>query len=501
MRDNSNQKVCSKFIKTAVSSILILVLASLLFYSFTSKLTHISTNNKNSKTQTIEKIDLDRKSISGKILYQKGDKIVRLNPKNNTIMIIGEVTNNDLLGAKWVYQNGSVFVSSGSGVVRIDISKNKKKFIPLVDDKTYKEWINKVNYFARVDGIFPSADGNKVIAIAPRLGDAISKLYLIDFGTNKVAYLNDEVAKPQWFSDGKHILFINSVAKKQYSQDLATTIYIYDISSSEKKVLETGNIPASTVRVSREGLQVLWMDNKSNTQIGPFGETYHPDMVFRSISSLFPETKITDQENYYRYNSNLDNTSDRTPFTKFPVIARDYKGVTKIIPGGIYNHFFMEINSGKSEIYFTDSVPWGTFKKINPNNAYSYYLLDYSLMTKKVLALKYRWKGIWDSKYGIQRSNADASLVILDEGNYAETVAGIDNANFYEKEIGKLDKEVTPTYYSRDSGAIFSPDGKFVLAPLLSDSGGPSKFKIISADGKGEISISENLGQLVYWVE
>lgn len=451
--------------------------------NFLSKRPSTTTNIEETKV-------LDKETLSGKILYQNGKQILSFNPKDNTSSVIAEINT----PYSWAYRGGYVFtIDSEFGlstkitkVNRISVFTGKKDTITIdylsyLKSKSNKE-INYDNYWITTDKLITSPDGNKVAVIlsfGPDYGYPIieefptNTLYLIEFDTNKITRLNENVGGPQWFADNRN-LFIGD--DKSSVMDTESGV-----------IRQVSNLRSRTITPSREGNYFLWFDSKKvDNPTNTLREPGRPDMVLSSLSGR----------------------DFVTPFsTKFPVIARDFKKVTNVVPGYKENEFLVEIDNGKSDIYWTDGFPWGTFKKITPNTPCSYYLYDYSPATRKILALK-------------RGSGCEPSLVLLDEGNYAETFAEIDQKNFFEKELVKLKnigKLPPPFFYggkyythSNIFSPLFSPDGKFVVASTeFSDKiienvlRRSSKVKIISTEGKGELLIFETFGgeDKIYWIQ
>jgi len=331
--------------------------------------------------------------------------------------------------------------------------------------------------YCNVNYIFPSTDGNKLVVdvdggsgeqywmVPP--DDFINLQFVIDFTSdnlvpklinksNKYPYLDN----PVWFSDSQN-LFIGDKT-------------VINLSSFEKTQL--ANLTSDILYPSFTGNNYLWFSETIDTKFQSIFDDYkRPNLVNSSLEK--------------------DSKSYGIPFIEFPIVARDFKEITKVVPIRNTNVYLIEINSGgKKDIFFTDSG--GTFKKLNPNNSDSYIYVSYLPSSQQILAIR----STEDRSYGIKVS--ESQLVLLPESNYAQYVANIDNgpAVYKEKSILKFSDPSQSQFIS--NRIAVSPDEKFIVLPLTNKNNiDHSDYTLVELESGSSQKLDINFGLNYIWLK
>lgn len=412
------------------------------------------TTNGNTSTETSDKKKIDISNLSGKVIFQDGENNIysqEIKTGNRTLLYkYAEGSTMD-----WSYSDGFVFVFSSANktVERLNLSTNEKVSINL----EFKD--------AGGAKITPAPDSSKAIILLfnPGIGDTESEehYYLLDFSKKEANDLKIDINNPieaNWFSDSRFLWRGGDS--------------VLDTSNLRNVSLGDLGVPKS---ISKVGHGIFWIETEEvDDPLDIFAPKSVPRLRYRDLNFYLPELREPGH----------GTGEGEIPFIKFPVPGRDYRKIETVVPGKEANLFFLEIDSGRSGIYLTDSYSWGTFKKISPNDAHNYRLLGYEPNINKVMAQK------------VAYGNPDSgSLVLIDEGNYAETIAEIPEKNY---------SEVVVTNFSNDIGYIypqaisFSPDGNYLLIPLDNEPKN-THYGIFSSDGKSSVDLSGTFGMGTRW--
>lgn len=468
--------------KISFRTIVIIFLSSLLLSLGIIKLqykNHTETQNQNSVESLNKKITM----LTGKVLYQSGNNLVLydLSSKKEVTVLQNIYSDN------WVYSNGFIIaVDNDNNIIRVN-TKNLQESKELLNYKDLiKDKFNQTIIWPLLR-LIPSPDGTKVAIEVTEVEETYQKIeyeYLIikDFnsrrsnikqinlsGGNSYSTWSDE-SRYLWFGDSRYLYLDNR-------QIVDTETWI------TKSV--TG-LKDNQIYPSSSGDSYLWFDYKAwQAKDRGIFDFYRPNLMISHLGRTFPEIK-----------DNYDQSDGVITFFQFPVVARDFKKITKVFPAEQRNQFFIEIDSGKSDLYFTDSS--GTFKKITPNNSDSYYFISYNPLIKKVLARKEKQDRTYHDTY----HSLQTELVLLDKGNYSEYISDIDNSNFYEKTLLRFSSPVAISNIS------FSPDGKYLLTPTGRKNVVQDKvikkltgFVVISLDDASLNKLDIEFGNKFYWIE
>lgn len=424
-------------------------------------------------------IDDPRETIlKGQIVFRQDNSIKTFDlvTKKATTLIDNLSQSNTTVGCKIV--NNFVFAVTGENTIsRKDLITgevvNKKIDVydcfPRSKDMAYCE-VTLISPSPHADKLVFSlrgGSGEKWGMVEPTDAVKITKLY--DWKTGKTAEIDvSDVGEVRWFGDNRFVYLGNKVA--------------LDTSTTKKKTIDF--LTTETIYPSFSGHRFLWFDEavRAKERGGGIFDVSRPNMVNSNLGKVFE----------------IENDKDSMaeggiPFIRFPVVARDFKGITKVI--GIKNaaDFLVEIDSGgKRDIFWTDSG--GTFKKLNPNNQDSYRLVAYLPKINQVLAIRSKE----DRSYGVKVLKSE--LVMLDEGNYAEFVANIDNgpAIYKEKKVWEFeDGSMRDIVANR---MAISPDNQSI-ALATNRKGEKYSYSIVSLNSGETRKLDVDLGTNFEWVD
>jgi len=384
-------------------------------------------------------------NLSGRIIYQKGSSLVSHNlaTKEDTTLLKDLITDNSF--PEWTYSNGYLFaINSLHQIIRVNLTTFQQDIINI--DLSFCSIKSTSTSFCDVSYLFPSPDGTRLVFAVS--GDTDEK-FGMDVSPNFIsilAYQNFD--SPQ----------LKIISKFKNSTSLEDSTWFPDnkyFYLGQKKILDTDNFKQSsisglnsnTLYPSFTGHSYLWLNNqKYPVTNGAFeGTIDRPDLMYGSLGTFYKSF---------------------IPFVNFPLIARDFKSITRVLPIHNQYEFLIESDSkGKSDIFLTDVA--STFKKLNPNNSDSYALISYLPKLQKILALRIK------ENRALGYKALSTQLVTLDESNYSENIADIDTAGitYHEKNIYTF---TDPEYffginhwmgYHLKPYAI-SPDDQFLMLPL-----------------------------------
>jgi|WetSurSiteA1Bulk_404760.scaffolds.fasta_scaffold00041_13 hypothetical protein len=422
---------------------------------------------------------IDKRNLNGNIVYVIKNKLNEYNLNTSEDKTLYEASTEFL---NCYFSENNCFAVIGTELHKINIQTGSDVALPLGIDVSG----------GLINGIFPSPDENKAILnvdIDPYRN--IYGIFIVDFQSEKSGaikhFTNDEIYSIRngiyWLSDSNHVFF----------NDNNLTIYEVDTNQYRSLAKEPG-LGNNAVGVSGSSCVMWFVDSKITSSKSSFYETNRPNLVVSDINKTFPVKDNDDR--CYEYT---------IPFYRFPVVARDFTKVSKVIPGFQSGEFILntESNKGnvnlpiKGEIFLVAGET--TFKKLNPNNEYSYELIDYNRETRQVLALKKKIVpiGYMYDKEGVP----DTFVVVLDEWNYSETIGGIDAANYKEIAIVQLPKESTKYM---ELQLRFSPDGKYVIEqfyPEYVPGNFDKKLKIFSISDKKVLELPFTFTDKFVWVK
>lgn len=349
-------------------------------------------------------------------------------------------------GDAWTILDGYAFLLQAGKLTRFDLATSERVSI-------------EVRGLDVTPEVHPSPDGSKVVVTSDQgfYAAPLPDQVVVDFDKHESTVITDEwiIGGVQWFSDNVHVMIDSSNGNFLLDSETGKLVRLEDV---------VGEVGVSSKSLSFINVREFEEERTTN----PLGDVTYA-LMYQRVGD---------------YMSGVESdgvAAQITPFSKFPVVARDYKGVSKILAGKEKNYFFMEIDAGKKDIYFTTAFPWGTFKKITPNNGADYKLLAYSQASNLVLALK-----------------GDV-LVVLSADNYSETNAGIYEAGFAETELVKLRRSTADVFYLEQIS--FSPNGRFVAVheKILDQDG--EGIKVFSVEGLGAYRVGVDFGDKLLWVD
>lgn len=465
-------------IKSAyLAVVLLLAISTILFIAQK----YFITNSRNNLISSEKQIN---NNLTGNIIYQKNNSIMSYNltTKNDAIVIenFETVSNRGI----WKYSNNFIFSTNGTTeILRKDILTSNQSTIAIDNSDCFSKL--KDDSYCAVSGIYPSSDGKKLIYIleggsGDRYGemtvspDFVNIIFIHNFDTNItkiVTKSSDEMTRPQikWFNDNRFLYLGNKT--------------FLDTDNYSVKIMTDLN--TDIIYPSFTGHRFLWFDEsvKAKERGNGIFEVFRPNMVNSSLSEIF---NVKDSQ---------DSSSEGgIPFIKFPVVARDFKSISNVIAIKKASEFLVEIESGgKKDIFLTDSG--GTFKKLNPNNSDSYKLITYLPVSKQILALRSKE----DRSYGIKI--IESQLVLLDESNYAEFVANIDNGPIIYKEKSVLKFEIPDFFYYTSNRFAISPDNKYILLPLQKEGEKLKNYTVIDLESGRSQSLENDFGQNFIWLQ
>lgn len=434
-------------------SILLLIVA---FAAFNLK-------KENNNKIASSKVSLNKAQIPYKILFVNSEEAQIYNIATQKIKKIAD-TNPD----GWTYKEPYLYVSDDKSITRIDLNNNERIVTSLED---YVEYINntsttkEVPYFPQFN-IIPDKTGDRIAVIANQTcchpGNSNSwnfenSLLLINFSSNEDKIITNDVKSAGWDFSGD----------LAYSKD---RIYIVD-KDSGNQIFQSKEIVDKPIYPFGNEDKIFWVGD----------DKHYPELINSETAKKLPDLNTISVNKYLGKYDQFH--SENIPFTKFPTIARDFDGISKVMPTN--KSFILQIDSvldpsnvlTVSDIFLTDAR--ATFKKLNPTNKYSYSLIDINEDKGKVLAHK---------AYYEEGKSPDESTVLLNMGNYAETIAGIWRANYKEREVS-----------GKGKGISISPDGNYVLFSNTNNNN--TKFSIVSVNNAEILDIQEYLGDKQYWIE
>mgnify|MGYP001607413162 CR=1 FL=1 len=458
---------------------IVLLLSISIILVFTKK--YLFTTSKNNSDLYSQQ---NNTSLTGQIIYKKNNSIVAYNliAKTETKLIenLDTVSNSDI----WKQSNDYIFSTSGNTeILRKNIVTSEQSVIIVKNDDCFSK--PKVDSYCDVSNIYPSVDGKKLIYIleggsGDKFGgmtvspDYTIILFIHNFDTNitKIITKSSEIIRSQnikWFNDNRFLYLGNKTF----------------LDTDNYSVRTMAELNTDVIYPSFTGHRFLWFDEsvKAKERGNGIFEVSRPNMVNSSLSEIF------------NIKNNQDSSSEAgIPFIKFPVVARDFKSISNVIAIKKASEFLVEIESGgKKDIFLTDSG--GTFKKLNPNNSDSYKLVTYLPVSKQVLAIRSKE----DRSYGVKV--LESQIVLLDESNYAEFVANIDNGPIVYKEKSILKFE-TPDFFNYISNRFaISPDNKFLLLPLQKERENFKKYTVINLESGHSQSLDNDFGQNFIWLQ
>ncbi len=455
--------------------IIILILIGFFIYKKYSQKSKISQSNIN---DTQKKLDLD---LSGKILYKKDNAIFLYDLKTKQEKIISSNLDTEHLASQHlIYKNGYVFfMNDKREIIRKDLN-TLEEIKTIIDPQKY---LNQKDNILYIENLVPSPDGGKItFVVTPTIdmtyyiGDYNKTLLLKDYQTNDLKVLAktddyNDFLHLKWFSDNRFLYIDNKL--------------IIDNQTNVKKQLL--GLTNKEIYPSASGSNYLWFDEQGvEAKDRGIFQFYRPNLMISSLAKTFPDIA------YSKFDAN-----DRTiSFLQFPIVARDYKSITKVIPAKGYSDYFIEINSGKNDIFYTDCG--GTFKKINPNNPDSYRLIAHLPRRNQILALRTEE----DRSYGTKILKS--KLVLLNQSNYAESTANIDNGSnkFYEKDLFTFNDANNKYSYEVINNFAISPNEDYLLIPLASakENFYVEDFIVLSLENGEVFELDKNFGDDFYWL-